>query len=86
MMHKLTHDDVIQLLEKHLLDFEQFTPYLFTSQWIHSFCKDKENGNEFEVKWDTSGQELFFRLLDNLDHDDKWKWLGTFQYTEEVKS
>lgn len=86
MMQKLTQDDVIQWLEKHLLDFEQFTPYLFTSQWIHSFCKDKENGNEFEVKWDTSGQELFFRLLDNLDQDSSWKWLGTFNHTGEVKS
>jgi hypothetical protein len=85
-MQKLTHDDVIQWLEKHLLDFEQFTPYLFTSEWIHSFCRDKVNGNEFEVKLDTSGQELFFRLLDNLDQDDKWKWLGTFNNTGEVKS
>ncbi|MDR7071809.1 hypothetical protein [Fictibacillus barbaricus] len=85
-MQKLSQEDVIQWLENHLLDFEQFTPYLFTSQWIHSFCKDKENGFEFEVKWDTYGQDLFMRLLDNLDSDGQWKWLGTINQAGEVKS
>jgi hypothetical protein len=85
-MQKLTHDDVIQWLEKHLMDFEQFTPYLFTSRWIHSFCRDKESGSECEIKWDTSGQDLFLRLLDNLDTDDQWKWLGTLTNVGEMKS
>ncbi|MCK6256567.1 hypothetical protein M1K46_06750 [Fictibacillus sp. WQ 8-8] len=79
-MKTIKQEDIQLWVENHLEDFKNFTPYLFTQEFIHFFCESRQNEKEFEVKYDKSGQKLYMRYLEPSEIEDDWVCVGNVSF------